>query len=68
MENLDEEVLPLSEHCLNGDPFPVDNDLTVALRERIEVTTDGVKFFSINTGNAGMEVSIQDFKTIVLAW
>ncbi|MBP2616427.1 hypothetical protein [Chryseobacterium jejuense] len=68
VDDIDEEVLPLIDHYLNGNPFSVDNDLTVALRERIEVTLDGVKFINMNTGNVDMEVPLQNFKTIVLAW
>lgn len=68
VDDINEEILPLIEHYQNGDPFPVDNDLTVSLRERIEVTLVGVKFINMNTGNIDMIVPLQHFKTIVLAW
>ncbi|HCN47962.1 MAG TPA: hypothetical protein DIT10_02485 [Chryseobacterium sp.] len=68
VDDIDEEVLPLIDHYLNGNPFPVDNDLTVTTRERVEVTLAGVTFISMHTGNMDMMVPLQHFKTIVLAW
>lgn len=68
VDDIDEEILPLIDHYLNGNPFPIDNDLTVSLRERIEVTLEGVKFINMNTGTVDMVVPLQNFKIIALAW
>lgn len=67
VDDLNEEVLQLVDHYLQGNPFPVDNDLSF-FYQGAEVTMQGIRFYHLYTGDLDFLLPLEHFKVIVLAW
>jgi len=67
-EVIETEVIPVIDHYLNGNPFLIDNDLTVGGGDYVEVTLLGVRFINRNTLIEDQMVPLDHFKSIAIAW
>ncbi|MEJ5103795.1 hypothetical protein [Chryseobacterium sp. MYb328] len=61
------DLLEMTDHYLNGNPFPVDNDWTV-FTCTIEMTSEGVVFVYPGIKDLDRVVPLKDFKIIATAW
>lgn len=67
-EDIETEVIPVIDHYLAGNLFPIDNDLTVGGGDYVEVTLSGVKFINRDTLVEEQSVPLDHFREIALAW
>ncbi len=67
-ENIEEDVIPVIDHYIKGNPFPIDNDLTVGGASFVDVEGDGVKFINRETMETEQVVPLEHFKIIAQAW
>ncbi|KRB56739.1 hypothetical protein [Flavobacterium sp. Root186] len=67
-DNIEEEVIQLIDHYLNGNPFPVDNDLTVGNGDFIEVSAFSVTFTNRESFIISQSIPLNHFRAITQAW
>lgn len=67
-DNIEEVVIPVIDHYLNGNPFAIDNSITVGSNTLTYVTLTGVDFIDRNTRVIEPTVPLHEFKVICEAW
>lgn len=66
-DTINEDVLPMIEHFLNGNMPPVDPDLG-GLGAPATIYSEAIRFHNPNTREIEQTVPIDHFKIIALAW
>lgn len=66
--NIEQDVIPVLQHYLAGNPFPIDNDLTVGGGDIVEVTPTEVTFTNRVTFLIEQSLPLQDFLDISKEW
>lgn len=65
--DIEEDILPVIDHHLNGNPFPIDDDLSVE-GNKVWVQNGEVQFIDRNTGAVEQAVPLADFRIIAREW
>lgn len=67
VKNIEDDIIPTIDHYLNGNPFLIDNDISV-WHLYVVVSPEGVVFADSDTNEHHMTVPLSDFRAIAQAW
>ena len=65
-EEIEEDVIPVIDHYLTGNPLLIDNDLTVGGDDYVEVILSGVRFINSETLIEEQLVPLDDFSNRII--
>lgn len=67
-KTIENEIIPVVDHYINGNPFPIDNDITVEGGYFVDVTLSGVTFINPETHQIDLTVPLDQFRLILQSW